>query len=481
MKLPSATIVYDGGSFRDPAGFVFRYAGRVHRQVNKAGQADFDQFINSGLYAKLAGEGLIVSHEEVAPAGLPTDPLRYKILKPALIPFISYPYEWGFSQHKAAALLTLRVQRVALDHGMILKDASAYNVQFFGRRPLFIDSLSFRMYKLGAHWDGYKQFCEHFIAPLAVASYGNAEVFRALRTYLDGLPLSIAVKMLPAKARLRRGLAAHIYLHAASARRYDSAKQNSARTRSMSKLAMTGLLASLEKTVSRLNAPKQITQWGNYYSDTNYSDKAFKSKLEIVEKFLAQIEPKPKMVWDLGANDGRFSEIASRGASYVVSIESDPKAVELNYSKNRDPLLADLILSLNQDLTNPSPALGWAHKERFSLTQRGPADAILALALLHHLVIGNNLPFGSIAEFLAGISRFVIIEFVPKEDSNAQILLRRRQNMFEDYTQGNFEKDFARYFTIAEKAPISDSQRTVYLLKAKALKNPDGQKSESQT
>ena len=477
MSSVADSVASLGGSFRDPAGFVFLLRGRVHRQVNKAGQADFDFFTASGLYAKLAAEGLIVTHEEVKPSSLPADPKRYKVLKPAVIPFVSYPYEWGFSQHKAAALLTLQIQKIALAHGMILKDASAYNVQFFGRRPLFIDSLSFRIYKPGAPWDGYKQFCEHFVAPLAVASYGYMEVFKTLRAYLDGLPLAAAARLLPAKARLRRGLATHIFLHAASARRYDSAKQSSARTRPMSRLAMDGLLASLEKTVQKLQAPKQITQWGDYYADTNYSDAAFKAKLQIVEAMLDQISPKPRVVWDLGANDGRFSELAARRASYTISIESDPRAIELNFTKPRDPLIADLILPLKQDLANPSPALGWAHVERHSLQERGPTDAVLALALLHHLVIGNNLPFLAIAEFFARISRTAIVEFIPKSDSNAQILMRRRRNMFEDYSQANFENDFSRYFKILQKAPIRDSQRTLYLLKAKAHLHTDGPKT----
>jgi len=477
VKSAVAKVAPIGGSFRDPAGFVFRYGGRLYRQVNKAGKADFDFFIASGLYAKLAGEGLIVTHEEVKLTDLPPDPRRYKVLKPVLIPFVSYPYEWGFSQTKAAALLTLRIQKIALEQGMILKDASAYNVQFFGRRPLFIDSLSFRIYKPGAPWDGYRQFCEHFVAPLAVAAYGQLEVFKILRAHLDGLPLATVVRMLPAKARLRRGLAAHIYLHAASARRYDSGKTGSVKIRLMSKLAMDGLLASLQKTVRKLQAPKQVTQWSDYYSGTNYSDRAFKAKKEIVEQMLSAIDPRPRVVWDLGANDGRFSELAARRASYVVSVEADPRAAELNFTKPRDRVLADLILPLSQDLANPSPALGWAHQERHSLLERGPADAVLVLALLHHLVIGNNLPLAAIAEFLASIGRFAIVEFVPKSDSNAQILLRGRINMFDDYTRSNFEKDFARCFTIVERAPIRESQRTVYLLKAKARKQSDGPKT----
>lgn len=459
----------DGGSFRDPAGFVFKQRGTVYRQINTAGRRDFDFFMNSGLYGELAGEGLMVAHEEVdSLAGLPADSRRYKILRPTPIPFITYPYEWCFSQLKAAALLTLEIQKKALARGMILKDASAYNVQFFGRRPIFIDTLSFRIYEKGAPWDGYRQFCEHFVAPLALASYGTAESLRALRAYLDGLPLAEAVALMPGRARFRRGLAMHLYLHAASRKKYDAKDVGSAKARQVSCLAMTGLVSSLERTVRKLNLPRRVTQWGEYYGDTNYSGAGFTSKKKIVNGYLSDIRPRPRLVWDIGANDGTFSELAAAAGAYVVSFDTDTVAIERNFAKPRDANLADLILPAIQDLSNPSPAQGWAHRERLSLASRGPADVVIALALIHHLAISNNLPLPAIFEFLARISRYTIIEFVPKTDSKAKILLHRRVNQFADYTQKNFEAAAADYFQLVKKSSVTDSQRVIYLLKSKS-------------
>lgn len=239
---------------------------------------------------------------------------------------------------------------------------------------------------------------------------------------------------------------------------------------------MTGLIASLSRTIAKLKPPKQSTQWEHYYSDTNYSATAFKSKQRIVAEFIGAVKPKPKMVWDLGANDGTFSEIAAGCGAYVVSLDIDPRAVEINFVKHRNPVLADMILPLSQDLTNPSPALGWAHQERRSLAERGPADLILALALVHHLAIGNNLSLSSIAEYFSSLARYSIVEFVPKSDSKTKILLRRRANLFPGYNIENFEISLKQYFQIIKKKPVAGSQRVIYLCQSKSLISKNGKK-----
>lgn len=424
----------------------------------------------SGLYKELSGRGLLVRHSEVSDlTGFGRDGRRHKIIRPERVPFVSYPYEWSFSQLKEAALLTLELQNVALSRGMVLKDASAYNVQFIGRKPVFIDTLSFKKYESGTPWEAYKQFCEHFIVPLALASYGAPEILKTLRVFLDGIPLSTGVRLLPAKARLKRGLAAHVFLHAASQKKYDNnAAHGPAKVRRVSPLAMSGLMASLERTIKGLNLPKKRTEWGDYYNDTNYTSESFDTKRQLVAQLLAKTKPSGKEVWDLGANDGTFSELAAELGAYTLSFDIDPIAVDKNFNRERDDKLNSLILPLSQDLSNPSPALGWAHGERMSLVSRGPAHTVLALALIHHLAIGNNSPLSSIAEFMATLSRNVIIEFVPREDSKVQLLLRRRNNSFSDYTVENFEAAFASYFKLIKRQPIKGSKRTLYLYEKKA-------------
>jgi ribosomal protein L11 methylase PrmA len=460
----------EGGSFRDPAGFVFRHKQKVYRQINHVASEDYELLLNSGLYARLVNQGLLVEHKEVKLEGLEADKQRYKIIRPKQIPFVSYPYEWTFLQLKQAALTTLTVMKLALENNMILKDASAYNVQFIGDKPVFIDTLSLTKYTVGDQWEGYKQFCEHFIAPLAVARYASPAVLKTLRDHLDGMPLDLACKLLPQRARVKSGLLAHLYLHNASQRRHQQggeAVAKKAHARRMTTIAMQGLLSSLERTIKKLTPPKYSTEWGDYYSFTNYSDKAFQAKRELVNSLLDALPNPPTVAWDIGANNGEFSELAAERGVYTVAFDIDEVAVSRNYLAKRPPEIKAKMLPLVQDMTNPSPSLGWAHEERMSLAQRGPADVVMALAIIHHLAIGNNLPFDHIASYLSKLGRHLIIEFVPKGDSKVDHLLASRKDIFGGYTQKQFEVAMDAHFTLVEKKSVKESKRSLYLYKAR--------------
>ena len=451
-------------SYRDPAGFVFENAGVIYRQVNTMAKKEFDMFMNSGLYEKLVDARLIIPHTEVKTLkNLKADANRYKIIQPEAIPFISYPYEWSFPQLRDAALLTLKIQKLALEHGMILKDASAYNVQFIGKSPVFIDTLSFAKYEEGQAWEGYRQFCEHFITPLAIARYSTEQALTMLQTYMEGVPLNLAVGLLPNKAKFKKGIYAHVYLHERSQRRHQGSgtRSASAPTRKVSKFALDGLMASLESCIKSLKAPSNQTEWGEYYEFTNYNDQAFKNKAALVDQFLGMLKQPPKMVWDIGANNGEFSELAAKRGAYTIAWDIDPKAVASNYqNKKKQP---ELMLPLVQDIAMPSPSIGWELTERMSLNDRGPADVVLALAVIHHLAIGRNVPLYKIAEMLHGIGKNIIIEFIPKEDSKVEHLLASRKDIFPGYTQEDFEKAMASYFTLDTKKQIKHSKRWMYL------------------
>jgi hypothetical protein len=425
-------------SFRDPAGFVFEQDNVIYRQVNQAGADDYEHFMKSGLYKKLAENNLLIEHQEVKNTSkFGTSPKRYKIIRPVHVPFISYPYEWTFHQLKDAALLTLKVQKIALEHGMVLKDASAYNVQFIGRKPVFIDTLSLWKYTEGDPWEGYKQFCEHFVAPLALAAYATPEILQIQKVFIDGVPLKLATQLLPSRARLKKGLLAHIYLHAASQKKYDKPDvERPNKARSVSPMALN----------------------------------AFENKKKVVKQLMKQITPTPKTVWDMGANDGTFSDIAAEMGAHTIAFDMDSLAVEQNYKKN-DPH-NELILPLVQDLANPSPALGWAHNERHSLEERGPADVVLALALIHHLAITGHSPFSQVADYFSKLGKYLIIEFVPKDDSKVQLLLAGfSRNTFSGYSEENFEKAFAKFFKLVDKKHVSGSKRDIYLYESKSKKS----------
>lgn len=453
------------GSFRDPSGFVFYRNGILYRQINTAYKANYDHLMDSGLYEDLVDAGLFISHDEVIVES-PRTSQAFKIIKPELISFISYPYEWCFSQLKDAALTTLEVQSKSMDFGMSLKDCSAYNIQFKQGKPILIDTLSFERYREGQPWVAYRQFCQHFLAPLALMSYKDIRLNQLLRVYIDGAPLDLASSLLPLRTRFMFSLLVHIHLHARSQKRYADKTVDMSRHR-VGRLNFLGIIDSLGSAVKKLNWKPSDTEWAHYYEDTNYSQEAFQHKKQIVADFLDQISP--KSVWDLGANLGVFSRIASDRGIQTISFDIDSAAVERNYRECVIKGEAN-ILPLLLDLTNPSPGIGWQNSERMSLMERGPTDSVLALALVHHLAISNNVPLSKIAHFLSSICNSLIVEFVPKSDSQVQRLLSTREDIFPDYSQAAFEHEFGKHFIIQSSLRIKDSERTLYLMQRTGLR-----------
>lgn len=450
-------------SFRDPSGFLFVQDGSLYRQVNQVYGENYDHLLDSGLYDTLVSKGLLIPHEEVSSDLARTDD-AYKVLKPQPVPFISYPYEWCFSQLKHAALLTLQVLKSAFNHGMTLKDASAYNVQFVCGKPVLIDTLSFDKYRDGQAWVAYRQFCQHFLAPLALMSHRDVRLNQLSRTNIDGIPLDLASALLPFRTRLSFSLLSHVHLHARSQKHFAERTVDTSRRR-MARRSFLGLIDSLESAVKKLKWRPRGELWRDYYEESSYSSDALEQKRRLVAQHLDRV--KPRVVWDLGANVGLFSRVASDRGILTISFDGDPECVEQNYLESvrkRETNILPLLL----DLTNPSPGIGWQHQERMSLMERGPADAILCLALVHHLAISNNLPLVKVAEFLNSIGESLIIEFVPKSDQQIQRLLASREDIFVDYTQKHFEAAFAQHFHIVASEQLPDSDRTMYLMTRRA-------------
>lgn len=447
-------------SFRDPSGFVFRENGTLYRQVNRGYQAHFDQLIQSGLYEQLIASRLLIPHEEVGLELARSDD-AYKVIRPRPVPFVSYPYEWCFSQLKDAALATLAIQRLALDRGLTLKDSSAYNIQFVDGKPVLIDTLSFETYREGQTWVAYRQFCQHFLAPLALMAHRDVRLLQLLQVHIDGVPLDLASQLLPVSTKLRFSLATHVHLHARSQQVFADRRVNT-RTRQISRHSFRALIDSLESAVNGLHWRSGGTEWADYYQDTNYTTEGLDHKKRLVASFIDAAEP--RVVWDLGANTGLFSRVAAGKGLLTLSFDVDPSAVEQNYRECKRSG-ETRILPLLLDLTNPSPAIGWNSQERMSATQRGPADLVMALALIHHLAISNNVPLENVAGFLAPLCERLIIEFVPKTDSQVQRLLARREDVFPRYDQEGFERAFAGCFAVEKREAIRDSQRTLYLMR----------------
>lgn len=438
------------------------HKGELYRQINRISKDNYDLLIGSGLYEDLVAQNLLIPHQEVVPFEH-GDEMAYKYIKPDPVGFISYPYEWSFSQLKDAALLTLRIQETSLKYGMSLKDASAYNVQFLDGKPIFIDTLSFERYRKGSPWVAYRQFCQHFFGPLVLMKYTDIRMNQLLKCYIDGIPLDLASSLLPFKTWYHFSVLVHIHLHAKSQKKYanNSVKIKMEYTHEN---AIFGLVDNLYSSLNKLKWIPDGSEWMDYYQKNCYSDASFEAKKNILTQYLDLIQP--SSVWDIGSNTGIFSRLASDRGIHTISFDIDPACVETNYSEASDKK-ERYLLPLLLDLTNPSPGIGWENLERSSLIERGPVDTVFALALVHHLSISNNVSFEQIARLFSRLCNHLIIEFIPKNDPQVSRLLFNREDVYGNYSKKSFEKDFSMYFNVNSVQNISGSQRDLYLMTKK--------------
>jgi ribosomal protein L11 methylase PrmA len=422
--------------------------------------------MDSGLYQDLTTAELLIPHEELSKYDQESPPPEL-VIKPEQVAFISYPYEWSFSQLKHAAQLTLRIQKIALQRGMSLKDSSAYNIQFHRGKPVLIDTLSFERYQEGEPWVAYRQFCQHFLAPLALMAYTDVRLSQLMRVYIDGIPLDLASKLLPKKTSLNLSINMHIHLHAKSQARYSEVEIDLDKNRRQMQVhQLLGLVDNLASAINKLSWQAGQTDWAEYDQFHNYSAVALQHKQDLVAEFLTQTQS--TTLWDLGANIGKFSRIASQQQIDTIAYDIDPGAVERNYLRAVEEG-DEHIIPLISDLTNPSPGLGWALEERQSLLDRGPVDTVFALALIHHLVIGNNVPLSYLASFFSRICQWLIIEFIPKSDPQIKKLLQVRKDIFTDYNQDRFLDEFNIFFTLFDQQQIKETDRVLFLFQNKTV------------
>jgi hypothetical protein len=444
-------------SYRDPDGFIFESNGQILRQINPSYAEDYERLMKSGLYEALIGRDLLIPHREI-PLSEHGRSAAYKVIQPDRVPFISYAYEWSFSQLKAAAIASLEIMETALAHGMMLKDCNSFNIQFQRGRPVLIDTLSFMSYQQGMLWPGYRQFCQHFLMTLALMSYCDPRLNALLARFEDGIPLDLGCELLPLKARFSVGLLVHLFIHSSVDRRAKSA-QGAVRQTRPTTTSLIPLVANLKRSVERIKPPRFKTAWEEYERVCLYSQGDRAKKKAFVEECLESVDP--GTVWDLGANVGTFSWLAARQGASVVAIDNDHAAMERlsqQVTAQNEPNILPLVI----DILNPSPPIGWENAERSALLDRGPADLIMALALLHHVVIGANVPLPKVARLLARLGNHVVIEFVPKADPQVELLLAHRRDIFPDYHQQGFEDAFGEHFRIVRSEVLDDSPRILY-------------------
>lgn len=443
-------------SFRDPAGCVICDDGVIKRLITDRGQADYELYVSSGLHRSLACRGMVLEHEEEP--GEAFGPGICKAIRPEQLEFISYPYEWSFHQLKDAALLTLDVQDTALSHGMSLKDASAFNVQFRGVTPVFIDSLSFER-DLGGPWIAYEQFCRHFLGPLLLMSYHSPALNRFTMTDLAGLPLNIVGRLLPARSYLNVDALIHVHLHAVMQR----SRKGATSMRRESKNVKRTLVRSLRTAIERLRLRERDSTWSCYYPEqAHYTPEAQEFKARAIRNIVSRI--RPALVCDFGANTGRYSNEALCSGAYCLALDLDPICVDRIYLDAKKAGRRRL-LPLVMDVLNTSPGLGFDLQERPSFLDRARPDLVMLLALLHHLRISGQVPLIRMAAFLARLSESLLVEFVPKSDPMVARLLAGRHDTFDDWTFDGLSEAFGRYFRMEHATRISGTDRSLCLFK----------------
>ena len=450
----------DPSSFRDPAGYVFMQEGEVYRLVATSYFSEYDHFMKCGLYEALVRDRALIPHTLVSKNE------QEMVLKPERIPFISYPAEWSFGMLKEAALLHLKINVLALKHGMLLKDASGYNVQFIGSQAVFIDTCSFARYLEDKPWYAFGQFCRHFIAPLLLMKYNAPDINRLLSNYLDGIELDLAARLLPFRTRFQPFIQTTICRHAA---KVDKNKHKHKNTK-LSKKMLCRLFAYLQSSLENVQLPSWKTEWHDYYNNMSYSPIAFAEKKQIVTHWLKEVSA--TRMWDIGGNIGLFSRDSTTPSNYIITCDKDPRAIEQAWQQNKQQNTNNH-LPLMLDITNPTPAHGFANIERSSFLQRiksANIDCSLALAVLHHLCITHNCNFKMLAQLFATTTQHLIIEFVHRQDSSVIDLLtnmRENYSAFAFYHQENFTAEFAHFFEIIHAHKINSMHRTLYLMKSK--------------
>lgn len=449
------------GSFRDPESQVFYADGEVYRALSQEGERDFEALAQTGLLAdpRIVGTHLV---ESAPPATLPAKEVA-AVLRHERIPFISYPYEWTFSMLQDAALLQLDVMLAALDRDLTLKDATPYNVQFKGARPVFIDVGSFERLREDELWVAYRQFCMLYLFPLLLQATKGASFQPRLRGSVEGITPAEMRALMSLRYRFRRGYTTHVFLQARLGRRDAGAPagiKSQLRRPGLGKQVIVGNVRKMRALVARLRWDPPEGVWVSYGGDNSYSDDDAQRKDAFVREIVTS--GSWPLVWDIGCNNGRHARIAAETAQQVVAIDADQGPVELLYRDLRDAG-DERILPLAMNVADPSPGLGWRGMERKPLLDRGRPDLVLALALVHHLAISANLPVREIIDWFASLGSALVIEFPTRDDRMVQKLLEpKRAGLHPDYDLEFFERCLHEAFDVRRTEQLGSGTRILY-------------------
>ena len=455
-------------SYRDPGGRVYEYDSRILRVLSLQSAGEFAYIRDSGLLRQLIHEEKLIECTE-----LNADSVDYRfedqterpnlLLEHPRIPFISYPYEWPFRALQCAALLHLDVHLRALAAGATLSDATAYNVQFVGARPVFIDVSSLRRYREGELWLAHRQFCEQFLNPLLLHALAGVPYQPWYRGALEGIQAVHLARLLLWRSKLHWLVLTHVLLQnrlQLSASRKATADLRAATSRKLPPHALIAMLEQLRRWIGKLRpAGNEASTWANYETTRTYSDEEKRRKLACVSEFVQATQP--GVLWDLGCNAGEYSlEAVRSGARYVVGFDCDLSALDEAFGRSQSE--GAPFLPLFFDAANPSPSQGWRQRERQGLLDRANCDAVLALAFEHHLTIGRNVPLPEFIDWLTGLAPRGLVEFVEKSDPTIQKMLAMREDIFSGYSLPTFERLLSARARVIRRESLTASGRHLF-------------------
>lgn len=446
----------DPGSFRDPASRVVLGDATVTRVLDERGLADWRALVNTDFFRRAVADGRLIPTAEMEAPGEAAGALEHP-----RIGFITYPFEWTFSMLRDAALLQLDLMLDALAEGMILKDATPYNIQFPGGRPQFIDIGSFERYRPGEPWIGYRQFCRQFLHPLLLEAWCGVPFQPWLRGDPEGPTSAQMWRLLPARRKATRLAILHIGLQA----RAEARLRGQEVRRSLAEAGFSADLirANVEKLRSLVEGLEWDTgegAWSTYHGcDHVARDRDLKT--EFFVQALQEIAP--GTVLDLGANDGHFSQIAVSQGADAIAVDGDEVVLDRMYRSLQPGTPITPVLT---DLQNPSPSQGWAGVERPALFERARPGLVLAYGLIHHLIYTASVPPARVVEWLAGFEAPVVVEFVGPDDPMVDRLTanKRPEELHPDRDRESFERLVSSHFRVARHTDLPGGTRRLYQL-----------------
>lgn len=434
------------------------------RGLDTVAAAHFSSLAATRFFREACEAGDIVA-TEVAQASAPDGSDWALVLDHAAVPVVTYPHEWSFSMLQDAARLTLRLVRTAIDEGITTKDATPYNVQFLGPRPTFIDVGSFEVYRDGEPWWGYRQFCQMFLYPLMLTAYKDLPHQPWMRGAIDGITPQQARRMLQGRRRGSRGVATHVWLHARADKRFtegSAATAESLRRAGYDIRIYIGLIDRLSRLVDGMRWHHDGSVWDGYSERSHYTPEETAAKARFVRRVVGRCHR--SQVWDVGANDGMFSQIAAGSADVVLAMDADSHVVDRLYRKLREDGVANIV-PLVMNIADPTPGIGWRGMERPSIGGRSSPEVVLALAVVHHLALTHNVPTEAILDFLVDLGAEIVLE-VPTESDRmvARLKGNKRSGTHDAYNLAAIEAQTEARFEIRQREELAGGTRVLFHL-----------------